>query len=67
LFAHTTVHRIEAAAETSNIAEQKALSEAGSAAKGVLGGIRWRRCRLAGRSAVKHPSHSWLDSITEKT
>ena len=35
MFAHTTVHRIEAATETGNVAEQKAL-------EGVLRGIRWR-------------------------
>lgn len=42
LFAHTTVHRIEAATETGNIAEQKALERAGFSREGVLRGIRWR-------------------------
>jgi RimJ/RimL family protein N-acetyltransferase len=42
LFAHTTVHRIEAATETGNIAEQKALERAGFTREGVLRGIRWR-------------------------
>ena len=38
LFAHTTVHRIEAATETGNIAEQKALSGPDSAAKASCAG-----------------------------
>jgi RimJ/RimL family protein N-acetyltransferase len=42
LFAHTTVHRIEATTETGNIAEQKALEKAGFRREGVLRGIRWR-------------------------
>jgi RimJ/RimL family protein N-acetyltransferase len=42
LFEHTTVHRIEAATETGNIAEQKALERAGFSREGVLRGIRWR-------------------------
>jgi RimJ/RimL family protein N-acetyltransferase len=42
LFAHTTVHRIEAATETGNIAEQKALERAGFSREGVMRGIRWR-------------------------
>jgi RimJ/RimL family protein N-acetyltransferase len=42
LFAHTTAHRIEAATETGNIAEQKALERAGFTREGVLRGIRWR-------------------------
>ena len=42
LFAHTTVHRIEAATETGNIAEQKALERAGFRREGVLRGTRWR-------------------------
>jgi RimJ/RimL family protein N-acetyltransferase len=42
LFAHTTVHRIEAATETGNIAEQKALERAGFSREGVLREIRWR-------------------------
>lgn len=42
LFAHTMVHRIEAATETGNIAEQKALEKAGFTREGVLRGIGWR-------------------------
>jgi RimJ/RimL family protein N-acetyltransferase len=42
LFAHTTVHRIEAATETGNVAEQKALERAGFSREGVMRGIRWR-------------------------
>lgn len=42
LFAHTTVHRIEASTETGNIAEQKALENAGFRREGLLRGIRWR-------------------------
>jgi len=42
LFAHTTVHRIEAATETGNIAEQKALDRAGFSREGVVRGARWR-------------------------
>lgn len=42
LFAHTTVHRIEAATEADNIAEQKALEKAGFSREGVLRGFGWR-------------------------
>ena len=42
LFAHTTVHRIEAATEVENIAEQKALEKAGFTREGVMRGIGWR-------------------------
>ena len=42
LFAHTTVHRIEAATELGNIAEQKALERAGFTREGVLREIGWR-------------------------
>jgi RimJ/RimL family protein N-acetyltransferase len=42
LFAHTTVHRIEAATEAGNIAEQKVLEKTGFTREGVMRGIRWR-------------------------
>jgi RimJ/RimL family protein N-acetyltransferase len=42
LFAHTTVHRIEAATEVDNVAEQRALEKAGFTREGVLRGIGWR-------------------------
>jgi RimJ/RimL family protein N-acetyltransferase len=42
LFAHTTVHRIEAATETGNVAEQRALEKAGFTREGVLRGAFWR-------------------------
>ena len=42
LFAHTTVHRIEATTEAGNIAEQKVLEKTGFTREGVLRGIRWR-------------------------
>ena len=42
LFEHTTVNRIEAATETGNLAEQKALERAGFSREGVMRGIRWR-------------------------
>lgn len=42
LFAHTTVHRIEADTEVDNIAEQKALEKAGFSREGVMRGIGWR-------------------------
>ena len=42
LFAHTPVHRIEAATETGNLAEQRALEKAGFIREGVLRGIGWR-------------------------
>ena len=42
LFAHTTVHRIEAATELGNLAEQKALEKAGFTREGVLRQIGWR-------------------------
>jgi RimJ/RimL family protein N-acetyltransferase len=42
LFAHTTVHRIEADTEVDNIAEQKALERAGFSREGVMRGCGWR-------------------------
>ena len=42
LFAHTPVHRIEAATEAGNLAEQRALGKAGFTREGVLRGIGWR-------------------------
>jgi RimJ/RimL family protein N-acetyltransferase len=42
LFAHTTVHRIEAGTEVDNIAEQKALEKAGFTREGISRGIGWR-------------------------
>lgn len=42
LFAHTTVHRIEAATEAANHAEQRALEKAGFTREGTLRGIGWR-------------------------
>ncbi|WP_329245458.1 GNAT family N-acetyltransferase [Actinoallomurus sp. NBC_01490] len=42
LFAHTTVHRIEADTEVGNIAEQKALERAGFSREGVMRGCGWR-------------------------
>jgi RimJ/RimL family protein N-acetyltransferase len=42
LFAHTTVHRIEAATEVGNVAEQKVLEKTGFTREGVMRGIRWR-------------------------
>lgn len=42
LLAHTTVHRIEAATEVDNLAEQKALEKAGFTREGVMRGCGWR-------------------------
>jgi RimJ/RimL family protein N-acetyltransferase len=42
LFAHTTVHRIMAATEVGNIAEQRVLEKAGFTREGVSRGIGWR-------------------------
>ncbi len=42
LFVHTPVHRIEAATEAGNIAEQRALEKAGFTREGLLRGIGWR-------------------------
>lgn len=42
LFPHTTVHRIEAATEVGNIAEQRALEKAGFTREGVIRGGGWR-------------------------
>jgi RimJ/RimL family protein N-acetyltransferase len=42
LFAHTPVHRIEAATETGNVAEQRALEKAGFTREGVHRGTGWR-------------------------
>jgi RimJ/RimL family protein N-acetyltransferase len=42
LFAHTTVHRIEAATEAENLAEQRVLEKAGFSREGVMRGMFWR-------------------------
>lgn len=42
LFAHTTVHRIWAATEVDNVAEQKALEKAGFTREGMTRGGGWR-------------------------
>jgi RimJ/RimL family protein N-acetyltransferase len=42
LFSHTPVHRIEAATEVGNSAEQKALERAGFSREGVMRGFGWR-------------------------
>jgi RimJ/RimL family protein N-acetyltransferase len=42
LFAHTPVHRIEAATEAGNVAEQRALEKAGFTREGLLRGVGWR-------------------------
>jgi RimJ/RimL family protein N-acetyltransferase len=42
LFAHTTAHRLWAATEVDNIAEQKALEKAGFTREGVMRGSGWR-------------------------
>jgi RimJ/RimL family protein N-acetyltransferase len=42
LFAHTTVQRIEAATETGNVAEQRALEKAGFTREGVHRSVGWR-------------------------
>jgi RimJ/RimL family protein N-acetyltransferase len=42
LFAHTTVHRIEAVTEAENLAEQRVLEKAGFTREGVMRGVFWR-------------------------
>jgi RimJ/RimL family protein N-acetyltransferase len=42
LFAHTTVHRIEAVTEVGNVGEQRALEKAGFSREGVMRGVSWR-------------------------
>jgi RimJ/RimL family protein N-acetyltransferase len=42
LFAHTTVHRVEAATEIGNVAEQRAAEKAGFTREGVMRGVFWR-------------------------
>jgi RimJ/RimL family protein N-acetyltransferase len=42
LFAHTTVHRIEANTEIDNLAEQRALEKAGFTREGVIRAGGWR-------------------------
>ncbi len=42
LFAHTTVHRVEAFTEAGNIAEQRSLEKAGFTQEGVMRGVGWR-------------------------
>ena len=42
LFAHTTVHRVEALTEAENVAEQRVLEKAGFTREGVMRGVFWR-------------------------
>jgi RimJ/RimL family protein N-acetyltransferase len=42
LFAHSTVHRVEAVTEAENVAEQRVLEKAGFAREGVMRGVFWR-------------------------
>jgi RimJ/RimL family protein N-acetyltransferase len=42
LFAHTAAHRIEAATEVDNLAEQRALEKAGFSREGISRGTGWR-------------------------
>lgn len=42
LFGYTTVHRIEAATEAGNTAEQRSLEKAGFTREGVMRGVFWR-------------------------
>jgi RimJ/RimL family protein N-acetyltransferase len=42
LFAHTPAHRIEAATEAGNLAEQRSLEKAGFIREGLLRGTGWR-------------------------
>jgi RimJ/RimL family protein N-acetyltransferase len=42
LFAHTTVHRVWAATDVDNLAEQRALEKAGFTREGVARGAGWR-------------------------
>lgn len=43
LFATSSVHRVQASTDVSNIAEQKALERAGFQREGVLRGAQWRQ------------------------
>jgi len=43
IFLHTRIHRVEAATETGNIAEQRALERAGFRREGVIRDSMWRR------------------------
>jgi aminoglycoside 6'-N-acetyltransferase len=43
LYAHTRVHRVEAATETANLAEQRSLEKAGFTREGVIRESMWRR------------------------
>lgn len=42
LFATTTVHRVQASTDTTNVAEQRSLERAGFRREGVLRGAQWR-------------------------
>jgi RimJ/RimL family protein N-acetyltransferase len=43
IFAHTRMHRVEAATEIGNVAEQRALEKAGFTREGVIRESLWRR------------------------
>jgi RimJ/RimL family protein N-acetyltransferase len=51
LFAHTTAHRIEAATEVGNFAEQRALEKAGFTREGIQRAVGWR-------------NGAWRDGVT---
>lgn len=51
LFAHTVAHRIEAATEVGNVAEQRALEKAGFTREGISRGTGWR-------------AGAWRDGVT---
>ena len=62
LFAHTTVHRIEAITATGNIAEQRALEKAGFTREGVLRGIGWREGAWRTASSTAFSARTQPDS-----
>lgn len=46
VFLHTRIHRVEAATEVDNVAEQRSLEKAGFAREGVVRESLWRRGRF---------------------
>ena len=57
LFAHTTVHRIEAVTEVSNAGERRVLEKAGFTREGVMREIGWRDGAWRDSAALQHPAH----------
>jgi RimJ/RimL family protein N-acetyltransferase len=67
LFAHTQVFRIEAATETANTAEQRALEKAGFTREGILRGYAFRDGRWRDGVLYSVLRHEVIGDIADET